>query len=474
MTRGLGINEQWGKEVDYNLYTTNNHDRLLFASNGCDLHSIVADPRFKDPENGDYSVKADSRALDLGYKNFDMTAFGVVSPHLKEIVKTPQLPEVRISPDRTPVQPITRELALWKGARICEPKGGEFAAFGVKTGTKGIALVYVSMDAEAYGLGFRTGDFITTIDGAIVESIDGLRDAVESAGNRQLMFTLFRNNAVKKIKLDFSDQQGKVNKALIIGIDGCRPDALQVANTPNMDEIWQNGAYSFKARTDEISISGPCWTSMLTGVWHQKHRVVSNDYQQPNLEDYPHFFRRIREEKPGLKCYSVVNWEPIHKILQEGDASYTSTPETDAKVSSEVVRLLNSEDMDVMFVQLDEVDHAGHEQGFSPGSKKYLKAIEKCDRQIGRMLKALEQRTSYNQENWFIIVTTDHGGSEKSHGKNIKAHTTIFYMASGIRVDIGEIEEGVNVVDVAVTALDQLDIPIKEEWNLDGSVVGIK
>ncbi len=43
-----------------------------------------------------------------------------------------------------------------------------------------------------------------------------------------------------------------------------------------------------------------------------------------------------------------------------------------------------------------------------------------------------------------------------------------------MNVDIGKINGEVNVVDVAVTALDHLGIGIKEEWNLDGSVVGIK
>ena len=36
------------------------------------------------------------------------------------------------------------------------------------------------------------------------------------------------------------------NKVLIIGIDGSRPDAILTANTPIIDSLWKNGAYSFK------------------------------------------------------------------------------------------------------------------------------------------------------------------------------------------------------------------------------------
>ena len=38
--------------------------------------------------------------------------------------------------------------------------------------------------------------------------------------------------------------EGKENKVLIIGIDGCRPDALIAANTPSIDHLIENGSFS--------------------------------------------------------------------------------------------------------------------------------------------------------------------------------------------------------------------------------------
>jgi len=268
-------------------------------------------------------------------------------------------------------------------------------------------------------------------------------------------------------------QKWKENKVLIIGIDGCRPDALLAANTPNLDALWKNGAYSFQARTDELSSSGPCWTAMLTGVWHLKHKVISNDYLKPDLMHYPHFFHRIRQEKPDLKSYSLANWGPIHKILQEGDATYYASAGNDAQVTRKVAAILEEEEVDVMFVQLDEVDGAGHSHDYSVNSEKYLKAIEKSDRELGIMVQALEQRPNLEKENWLILVSTDHGGSDYGHGRNIPEHTTVFYIASGESVAKGEIEGDVGVVDVAVTALQHLGIPARESWYLDGRVSGL-
>lgn len=262
-------------------------------------------------------------------------------------------------------------------------------------------------------------------------------------------------------------------KVLILGIDGCRPDALQEANTPNLDALWQNGAYSFSAQTDPISSSGICWTSMLTGVWHEKHNVVSNEYRNPNLGEYPHFFRRVKEQRPELKTFSVVNWGPIHKILQDGDADISNYLTTDEKVTARVVELLSTENPDVFFIQLDDVDHAGHEFDFNPGSKEYIAAIQTADAQTGKILQALKNRENYARENWLVLVSTDHGGSNFSHGKDIPEHTTVFYMAGGATVKPGELNEPVNVVDVAVTAMKHLGIDIKESWNLDGKVAGL-
>jgi len=268
-------------------------------------------------------------------------------------------------------------------------------------------------------------------------------------------------------------QERRINKVLIIGIDGCRPDALLAANAPNMDALWKDGAYTFNARTDEISSSGPAWSAMLTGVWHQKHNVTNNEYEDPDMEHYPHFFHRIRQEKPELRTYSVANWGPIHNILQEGDATYTSSKTNDVMVASEVSSILENKDVDVMFVQLDEVDGAGHRHDYKVESEKYLKAIERSDKQVGAMVSALGRRPSIKDENWLIILSADHGGSDFGHGKNIPEHTTVFYIASGKSAVKGEIHEEVGVVDVAVTALYHLGIPAKEAWNLDGRVAGL-
>jgi hypothetical protein len=45
---------------------------------GFDKHSIFADPEFVDPEHGDYRLKPESPALQLGLKNIDPSTVGLL------------------------------------------------------------------------------------------------------------------------------------------------------------------------------------------------------------------------------------------------------------------------------------------------------------------------------------------------------------------------------------------------------------
>ncbi len=48
----------------------------------------------------------------------------------------------------------------------------------------------------------------------------------------------------------------ETKKVLIIGIDGCRMDALQIAATPNIDGLIEEAIYSPDVLNDDIAISG--------------------------------------------------------------------------------------------------------------------------------------------------------------------------------------------------------------------------
>ena len=108
------------------------------------------------------------------------------------------------------------------------------------------------------------------------------------------------------------------NKVLFIGIDGCRADALEVANTPNIDSIIQNGLYindAISSINGQPTYSGPGWSSMITGVWMNKHGVTDNSFIGSNFEEYPPFTTLLENSGEDFYFSSFVMWSPIHYIF---------------------------------------------------------------------------------------------------------------------------------------------------------------
>ncbi|MFT4665693.1 MAG: hypothetical protein ACI8YQ_002908 [Polaribacter sp.] len=223
-------------------------------------------------------------------------------------------------------------------------------------------------------------------------------------------------------------------KVLVIGIDGARPDALQLANTPNIDNLIADGIYSPHALNDDITISGPGWSAILCGVWSDKHLVTGNDFSNNNYTEYPMIFKYIEEENPDLHTVSFVHWDPINDNIVQDHADFKLNLGTDLEVATQAASYMTSNDPDIFFLHFDDVDHAGHGSGFTPNNPAYIEAIEEIDVNIGIVLDALIGRPNYAEEDWLILLTPDHGGLGFSHGGTSQEEQEVFFIASGASV----------------------------------------
>ena len=96
-----------------------------------------------------------------------------------------------------------------------------------------------------------------------------------------------------------------------------------------------------------------------------------------------------------------MNWAPIGRIVST-TADILVSFGSDEEVATEVSRILGRDGPDAMFVQFDEVDVAGHDSEFSPGSSDYLAAIESVDALVGRLVDAVEDRRVNTDEDWLV------------------------------------------------------------------------
>ena len=230
-------------------------------------------------------------------------------------------------------------------------------------------------------------------------------------------------------------------KVFIIGIDGCRPDALQAASTPNIDKLMDNSTFSLDAINEATTSSGPSWSSMLTGVWQNKHGVDDNSFYGKNFENYPTFFKYLKDHAPEMHTASISQWGPINDHITEPFADSIINVSGESDLISKTVSYLTNEAPDALFIQFDDVDHAGHVYGFNPDASGYIESIEEVDDGVGQMIAAIENRATYSEENWLIIVSTDHGGIGTSHGGNTLEERNIFIICSNDNITKQEVKK---------------------------------
>ena len=267
-------------------------------------------------------------------------------------------------------------------------------------------------------------------------------------------------------------------KVLIVGIDGLRPDALLAARAPNLSGLRAEGVFCAAARTGDATVSGPGWSSLLTGVWRDKHGVDDNKFEGSRLDAYPCFFKRVKEKRPGVVTASFVSWEMLEKRIIESSGAdirhYKDHREVgDGPAAEAAAECLAKRDPDLVFVYFARVDSVGHAHGFHPSVPEYLAEIERTDALIGTVLRAVRGRSSYAKEDWLVLVSTDHGGTlDGKHGKDVPEHRTIFLLAAGDSVARGEWTATANQVDVPVTAMAHLGIEPDPSWGMDGRPFG--
>ncbi len=258
-------------------------------------------------------------------------------------------------------------------------------------------------------------------------------------------------------------------RVLFIGIDGCRADALLAAMerglAPQMKMLSESddGLLTRKfyaggemgKPTHQPTVSGPGWTSLLTGVWMDKHGVKDNGFIGGRYQTFAHFMFRIKEVKPDAWCASFADWPPIHtkiadlsrlndkefldeKFTATPDASrhYIDNPEKDIEVRDEALKSLRSCNADAMFVYFGQVDEFGHgatdsRASFSPDSTLYVNAISHVDSHVGELLRAMRARKKFAEEDWLVLITTDHGGRGNGHGGDSDEERKIWLIAHG-------------------------------------------
>jgi predicted AlkP superfamily pyrophosphatase or phosphodiesterase len=301
-------------------------------------------------------------------------------------------------------------------------------------------------------------------------------------------------------------------RVLLIGIDGCRADAIrkltEAGRAPNLKSLIATGAVTWNAfagglqegESQQETSSGPGWTTILTGVWRDRHGVADNRFRFHRIAQWPHWMKRIKDHAPKAWMGSLCDWPEIHQFIvassrtsggpdflnfefltttKDATGKHIDYDKCDSEITERAVEQLRTADPDVLFVYFGNLDETGHgvahkEGKFSPDNEPYCAALAQVDEKLGKVLAAMKARPKFAEENWLVLATTDHGGRDTKHGGQTPEERTIWMIANGGEVPKGAvIEKQVPQTAVAPTVFRHLGIPIGAEWGWEKEPFGL-
>ncbi len=269
-----------------------------------------------------------------------------------------------------------------------------------------------------------------------------------------------------------ADSPIAADNVVLIVVDGFRPDAIRQAKLPNIQGFIKSGCSTMKAQTVVPSLTLPAVTSMLTGLPVEQHGITWNEYEpMRGFLKAPTVFE-IASFAVGKLGAVFLNKEKLLHVAKPDRGllvqvcSVTDPACNAQKIAGDVITAYktSTEGKPSMFlIHLADPDSAGHEKGWM--SRSYLQALESTDRAIGTIVKGFHELGLYKRT--AFIITSDHGGHDKTHGTTSHEDMTIPWIAAGPGIKSGcEIKSAVSLMDTAATVMRVLGV--KEyyvEWS---------
>lgn len=294
---------------------------------------------------------------------------------------------------------------------------------------------------------------------------------------------------------------GQTKKVIFIIADGIPADVIEKLKTPNIQKMIKSGSYTRMhvggnkgTYSETPTISAVGYNSLLTGTWVNKHNVDDNDIKAPNYQ-YENIFRIFKTQFPQKKTAIFSSWQDnrtklVNDHLPDGDrlldvhfdgyeldtlkfphdknADYMHR--IDEKVTDEACRTITNQGPDLSWVYWEYTDDMGHRYGDSP---QFYNAVKLMDAQIGRILNTIADRKKKYKEDWLLVLTTDHGRSEKDGrghgGQTMRQRTT--WMASnyrGLNKYIQYYQPGIVDILPSIANFIGMAIPKRDAEEMDG------
>lgn len=258
-------------------------------------------------------------------------------------------------------------------------------------------------------------------------------NTIETALPQTELYNLIKNHFNSPLA------DGKTEKkAIIIGYDGCRADILAEMNDDNSAiakiindggsiNLTYCGGVNYPSENTQATSTAPGWCSILTGVWADKHGITANDITK-SLE-YKTLLTTLVEDNTIDSSLFVTKWaghfsrddatyleEKAYCEKNNLNVVFNKCDDDDASLEYTINELQKPDCSDFIFVIYEPTDSTGHNFGFTFNNPRYKEAFRAADNCGLETLNAIEERKTFDTEDWLIIIASDHGGIGTAHG----------------------------------------------------------
>ena len=258
----------------------------------------------------------------------------------------------------------------------------------------------------------------------------------------------------------------RAKRAVIISVDGLRPDVLLRAEAPRIRAMMQGGSFTLWSRSTAVSITLPTHVSLLTGVEPQVHGIHWNGDLPLSQPVYPRVSTIFElAKKSGYSTGAVTGKSKFNVLNKPGTIDHAYWPDEaksdDADVAANAQQMLRSHQPELFFVHFPGVDNVGHKVGW--GTPEQLAAVAEADKCVGQIIDTLAEMKLLDQT--LIILTADHGGAGRTHGADDfrSRHVPWIAVGPGVRKNHDLTMNRdliVETYDTFATVCAMLDIPV--------------
>lgn len=259
---------------------------------------------------------------------------------------------------------------------------------------------------------------------------------------------------------------------IIIAFDGWGASSFEDANMPFLKGKIPESAWTLRKRSILPSSSACNWASMFKGAGPEAHGYIAWDTRQPAFSiayadekgNFPSFFSIYRKSFPGCEMGYFYQWEGMRYIFDMDDfdcvKAFDVTVTGSNQMKDAAVSYIIEKKPSVAAFIWDYPDKIGHTIGWY--TDEYMQELTHLDSFVEAIFNACVNAGII--DNTLFVITSDHGGHEKTHGQPVISDLETPFILFGKGVSPGEINTPVMQYDVAALLTDYMNLEHPVAW----------